>query len=183
METSRYALVAYAANSAGRFVETVRSELHPHLPHMSAHLTILPPRRLLGSETAARELIEEVCSQVEPFDVELGEVLSFLPHSPTVYVEVARGASKMRDLHSRLDTGVLGGAEDWAYEPHFTIVKMSTASDAQPAYDLARRHWSQYQGSRRVRVEELTFVRETPDLKWIDLATVTLGRKFASHRG
>src|SRR5260370_41662806 len=40
----RYALVAYVKSPAGEFVETLRRELHPALPHMPAHLTILPPR-------------------------------------------------------------------------------------------------------------------------------------------
>ena len=52
------------------------------MPHMPAHLTILPPRDLLGTERAALEFLEETCNRVVPFDVELGEVETFLPTTP-----------------------------------------------------------------------------------------------------
>src|SRR5437016_2822797 len=44
MQTRRYALVAYVRNPVGEFVERLRQELHPDLPHLPAHLTVLPPR-------------------------------------------------------------------------------------------------------------------------------------------
>jgi len=43
MPSSRYALVTYVRNPVGEFVTQLRRELHPTLPHMPAHLTILPP--------------------------------------------------------------------------------------------------------------------------------------------
>jgi len=60
MYQPRYALVAYVRDAVGEFVATLRRELHPDLPHLPAHLTILPPRRLQGSEIAALESLEEV---------------------------------------------------------------------------------------------------------------------------
>ena len=50
MQKPRYALVAYVRSPAGEFVENLRRELHPDLPSIAAHLTILPPRPLQGSE-------------------------------------------------------------------------------------------------------------------------------------
>jgi hypothetical protein len=49
MQNPRYALVAYVRSPVGEFIENLRRELHPDLPHLSAHLTILPP------STAARD--------------------------------------------------------------------------------------------------------------------------------
>src|SRR5438552_3807821 len=76
MQTPRYALVAYVRDPAGEFVERLRQELHPDHTHLPAHLTILPPRCLLGDELAALELLEEVCSHADPFEITLGEVES-----------------------------------------------------------------------------------------------------------
>ena len=74
MQNPRYALVAYVRNPVGEFVEKLRRELHPALPHLSAHVTILPPRHLQGSEHSAREQLAEICSTVEPFEITLGDV-------------------------------------------------------------------------------------------------------------
>ena len=62
MSGSRYALVAYVRNPVGEFVEKLRRELHPELPQMAAHLTLLPPRILKGSESSAIQALEELAA-------------------------------------------------------------------------------------------------------------------------
>ena len=90
----RYALVAYVKSPAGEFVENLRRELHPDLPHMPAHLTILPPRLLQGTESAAVQLLDQLCGMEEPFDVTLGNMETFIPVTPTVYIGV-EGATRL----------------------------------------------------------------------------------------
>src|SRR6202795_1413848 len=111
MQNPRYALVAYVRNAVGEFVENLRQELHPDLPHLPAHLTILPPRRLQGDELSALETLEDVCSRAEPFEVTLGEVETFVPVTPTVFIRVADAAYRMRELHDRLNTQALAAPE------------------------------------------------------------------------
>ncbi|HUJ95609.1 MAG TPA: 2'-5' RNA ligase family protein [Terriglobales bacterium] len=179
MSTARYALVAYVRDAVGEFVNDLRRELHPNLPHLAAHLTILPPRPLPGSELSAREFLEDVCSRVEPFTVQLGEVETFCPQTPTVFIRVERDARRMCELHDRLKK-TLAGEEEWPYMPHLTIVKLTTHEDAQNAYEVARERWKRFSGSRTIPVDELTFVRETEDNCWEDLAEVPLGRSLVS---
>lgn len=181
MENPRYALVAYVRNAVGEFVEGLRRELHPDLPHLPAHLTILPPRRLRGSELSALETLEDICSQVEPFEVVLGDVETFVPVTPTVFIRVAHAAYRMRELHDRLNTETLAAGEEWPYMPHLTIVKISSEELAQQAYIIARDRWAQYSGSRRIAVKELTFVREAEQNRWTDLAGVPLGRSLVNR--
>ena len=102
MPSSRYALVTYIRNPVGEFVEQLRRELHPPTAHMAAHLSILPPRELTGTEAAALEFLEDACSHVVPFSVDLGDVETFLPTTPTVYIEVKQAAYRMRELHDQL---------------------------------------------------------------------------------
>jgi len=181
MQNTRYALVGYVKGPAGEFVENLRRELHPDLPQMAAHLTILPPRLLQGSETAALQLLEKLCGAEEPFEVELGSVETFIPVTPTVYIRVDGSASRMSDLHSRLNTGQLAFKEEWPYIPHLTIVKMTAEQPARSAFQTARERWRQYTGSRRILLEKLIFVREDAQNCWIDLAPVPLGRKLVSR--
>jgi len=161
-------------------VENLRRELHPALPHLAAHLTLLPPRPLQGTENAALQLLGGICGQVVPFEVTLGGMETFAPTTPTVYIRVAHAAARLRELHDQLNTQVLAFAEEWPYTPHLTIVKMPTEPEAEQALEIARERWQQYSGSRRILLDRLTFVREEAQNCWVDLAPVLLGGSLVS---
>ncbi|HZP17295.1 MAG TPA: 2'-5' RNA ligase family protein [Terriglobales bacterium] len=181
-QAQRYALVAYVKNQVGEFVESLRQELHPELPHLAAHVTLLPPRYLRGSESEALATLEKYCKEVEPFEVSLGEVETFIPATPTVFVRVAHAAYRMRELHDLLNVNALACNEEWPYMPHLTIVKMSTEEQAQYAYRVARSRWAEFNGGRCIEVRNLTFVREEAQYQWVDLAGIPLGtRPAAKH--
>jgi hypothetical protein len=181
MQTGRYALVAYLKSPAGEFVENLRRELHPDLPHMPAHLSILPPRPLRGSESAARQVLERICGEEEPFEVTLGCVETFIPVTPTVFIRIDAAAARMCELHQKLNTAELQYQEEWPYIPHMTIVKMGSEPPAQAAFEMARERWQNYSGSRRILLERLTFVREDSPNCWVDLAPIQLGRRLVSR--
>jgi 2'-5' RNA ligase len=180
MQTPRYALVAYVKSPVGEFVENLRQELHPNLPHLAAHITFLPPRLLRGSESAALQMLAAICSQAEPFEVTLGDMQTFVPTTPTVYIRVSYGASRLQELHDQLNQQTLAFAEEWPYIPHLTIVKMATQAMAEQALSLACERWQQYSGSRRILLDRLTFVREDAEHCWVDLAPVPLGGSLVS---
>jgi 2'-5' RNA ligase len=182
-QNQRYALVAYVKNPIGEFVESLRTELHPELPHLAAHVTLLPPRFLSGTESVAIEAVENVCKEVEPFEVSLGEVETFIPVTPTVFIRVAHAAYRMRELHDRLNIGALACDEQWPYMPHLTIVKMGAEDEAQYAYRVARTRWAEFEG-RCIDIRDLTFVREEGQNQWVDLAGIPLGgRRLAPASG
>lgn len=181
MQNPRYALVAYVKSPAGEFVENLRRELHPDLPQIAAHLTILPPRPLHGTESSALELLQRICGQEEPFSVTLGCVETFIPVTPTVFIRIDSDARRMSALHEKLNVKMLEFNEEWPYIPHLTIVKMSAQQSAQIAYETAMQRWEGYQGSRRILLERLTFVREQSPNCWVDLAPVVLGGSLVSR--
>ncbi len=182
-QKQRYALVAYVRNPVGEFVESLRRELHPELPHLAAHVTLLPPRFLTGSEASAIESLERVCKEAEPFEVSLGEVETFIPVTPTVFIRVAHAAYRMRELHDRLNINGLACVEEWPYMPHLTIVKMSDEAQAQHAYRMARTRWADFDDGRCIEVRDLMFVREEAQNKWADLAGIQLGQPLAKSSG
>jgi 2'-5' RNA ligase len=181
MPESRYALVGYVKGPAGEFVESLRRELHPHLPHLGAHLTILPPRPLHGTENSALQCLEQVCGKEEPFEVNLGAVETFIPVTPTVFIRIDGASARMCDLHRRLNCGVFAFHEEWPYIPHLTIVKMSAEPAAESAFRVARERWARYVGTRRILLQKLTFVREDAQNCWVDLAPIRLGRTLVSR--
>jgi len=181
MPTPRYALVTYVRNPVGEFVEQLRRELHPTIAHMPAHLTILPPRELEGTEASALEFLKEACGGVVPFKIEMGDVETFLPTTPTVFIQVKRAAYRMRELHDQLCGGALRCEESWPYIPHLTILKTEQDEQARTAYLIARERWAAFPGKREVYVEELMFVRENGAC-WQDLAPLPLGRGQLSSK-
>ena len=181
MQNPRYALVGYVRNSVGEFVKNLRRELHPDLPHLAAHLTILPPRPLQGTESEARQMLERICGQAEPFEVTLGDVETFIPATPTVYIKVTHACARMCELHTQLNTAALAFHEEWPYMPHLTIVKMSAEAPARSAFALAQERWARYSGTRRILLDRLTFVREDRRDCWIDLAPVPLGGSLVTR--
>ena len=180
MPSLRYALVAYVKGPVGEFVENLRRELHPDLPHFAAHVTLLPPRSLQGTEDAALQLLAGICGQTEPFEISLGGMVSFAPTTPTVYIGVAHAAARLQQLHDQLNTQVLAFSEEWPYIPHLTIAKMPNEQAAKQALQTARERWLQYAGSRRILLDRLTFVREDSLNCWVDLAPLPLGGSLVS---
>ena len=171
----QYALVAYISNAVGEFVENLRGELHPAHAHLPAHITVLPPRCLAGSETDAISLVSSICKETNAFEVSLGDVENFMPVTPTVFIRVAFAAYRLRELHDRMNTGPLNYNEQWPYMPHLTIVKLDTINDAARALEIARHRWARFESPRKVMIEGLTFVRQSDDCNsWIDIAPLPL---------
>jgi 2'-5' RNA ligase len=167
----------------GKFVENLRRELHPEFSHLAAHVTVLPPRQLHGTEAGAVEALTSICRQVEPFEASLGEMETFIPATPTVFIRVCHAAQRLRDLHDQLNVDGLATKEEWPYMPHMTIIKVPTEEQAQKAYLTARKRWDSFREPRTIQIERLTFVREERDLHWLDLATLPLGpQSSTSHR-
>lgn len=180
MDSPLHALVAYVRSPLGEFVENLRRELHPEHPDLAAHLTVLPPRHLSGTESQSLEIISDACSKVEPFQVEMGDVESFMPITPTIFIRVAQKAYRLRELHDQMNLGPLAYEEPWPYMPHLTVIKLSELEAAGDAVEYARRRWAEYSGPRTVQIKELTFVRGGCDLyTWSDLAPVSLGSGLA----
>ena len=174
-----YAVVAYLKGELAQFVENLRREVHPEHAHLPAHITVLPPRPLAGSEGDAVEWMVEQCASVPPFDVVMGDVESFIPTTPTVFIRVAHAAYRIRELHDRLNSGPFAYKEELLFMPHLTIAKLETIEKARQVQEISRDRWDRYEGAHCARIEHLSFVRGH-DALWTDLAPVTLKQKVTT---
>jgi len=170
-----YAAVAYVRNPVGTFVEELRREFHPAHTHADAHITILPPRPLHGTEEDAMELLHEVCEESQPFEITLGDVETFIPVTPTVFIRVAHGGYRLRELHDHLNRRGLSYCESWTYMPHLTIVKADTIEEAGKVVGVARRRWAEFAGARTIPIDSICFVKGNGE-RWVDLVPVPLGK-------
>src|SRR5262249_35154174 len=132
-----------------------------------------------GNEASALEALENVCRHFEPFEVSLGEVETFIPATPTVFIRVAHAAYRLRELHDQLNINGLACREEFPYMPHLTIVKMGAEDQAQHAYRVARSRWAEFNCGRCIEIRDLTFVREAAQNRWVDIAAIPLGQRLA----
>ena len=171
----QYALVTYVRSELGEFVEDLRRELHPAHAHLPTHLTVLPPRPLQdASEEAAIAMLRAMSATIVPFQVDLGQVESFLPTTPTVFIRVSWAGYRLRELHDLFNRVPLEYKESLPYMPHVTVAKLDSNERAAEVLRTSRTRWQNYRGSHRIDVEHLTFVRGTAST-WTDLAQITLG--------
>lgn len=168
-----YALVAYVKNELGGFVEALRRELHPEHAHLPTHLTVLPPRPLQGTEEDAVTMLRQLAATVAPFQVGLGEVESFLPITPTVFIRVSFAGYRMRELHDLMNRDALAYTEALPYMPHVTVAKLNSNERAAEVLRTSKIRWQNYPGSHSIAVERLTFVRGH-EHTWTDLAEIDL---------
>jgi len=181
MDTRRVALVAYVRTPVGQFVEALQRELHPNSRDFAAHVTLLPPRCLQGDEADALDDLRQACLDLDPFEIVLGGVETFIPVTPTLYIRVHEGARHMIEIHNRLNRAALQSLEQWPYMPHLTIAKMETEDEARIAALEARERWDKFMGSRRVSFSEFAFVREEAPNCWVDVAGLPLGRSVVNR--
>jgi 2'-5' RNA ligase len=104
----------------------------------------------------------------------MGAVETFLPTTPTVFLQITFAAYKLRELHDLVNSNGLRYDEPLPYMPHLTIAKLANMERAREVYQDSRDRWDRYEGPRRVTVDNLTFVRGR-EHNWTDLAPVELG--------
>src|SRR5258706_2777625 len=137
----QYALVAYLRGPLGQFVEKLRTELYADHAHLAAHVTVLPPRKLQGSEADAIRHLQQVVNQFVPFEVEFADVQSFAPATAAVFLGLSKSAQCFRDMHKAFNSGVLLSDEQWPFVPHLTIAHMPDLAGADQALEISRERW------------------------------------------
>lgn len=168
-----FALVAYLPGSLGEFLDGLRRELVSGCQAQS-HVTILPPRPLLiDRENACQRVCQDVVT-FPPFRVEAGAVRMFESTS-VVYLEIADGSEELLRLHDRLNTDGLAFSESYCYHPHITLAQDLDPSASRGAMELALDRWRNYTRSRSFIADTVTFVQNTEQNRWIDLADCRLG--------
>lgn len=167
-----YAIVTYVAGPIARFAERLRREMDPGCPHR-AHVTILPPRPLLGSPSQATEFARHLVAQFETFDLELGAVEQFAS-TQVIYLAVTKGTAELVTMHDVLNTGPLGQREVNSYVPHITLGQQLPPGAFDQALETARRRWEAFGPPPRLRVDAVTFVQQRADGIWTDLAELGL---------
>jgi 2'-5' RNA ligase len=150
--------------------------LHPRpLPNLTETRRTRALDALDEIESAACAVVDRACAQLAPIRVSLGDVATFAPAHPTVYLPVEDGARHLRYLNSLLKAGPLDSPEPWEYVPHLTLATFPDNAAAARAREFAAAAWQEYRGPREALIEELSLVREESPDRWLDLHNANLG--------
>jgi 2'-5' RNA ligase len=174
-----FALISYLPEPMAGFLDSLRCELVPRCL-AKTHVTILPPRPLASGlpETAWSELNDSL-NRFPPFRVELTSVDVF-PGTNVIYISIGAGYCELEQMHAALNQGPLKFAEPYQYHPHVTLAQQLTPDQVEAAAALARRRWREFSHSRSFTVDRLTFVQNTEENRWADLAGRALSIRKAS---
>lgn len=174
-----FALISYIPEPLAGFLDSLRCELVPRCQAKS-HLTVLPPRPLASGlpEEAWSELNDSL-NGFPPFRVELGSIEVF-EDTNVIYLSIGAGYRELEQMHTALNQGPLQFAEPYQYHPHVTLAQQLMSNDVDAAAALARRRWKDFPYSHGFTVERLTFVQNTSENQWADLAGRALSIRKAS---
>jgi 2'-5' RNA ligase len=174
-QLNSFALVSYLSDPLAEFLNRLRCDLVPECV-AKAHVTVLPPRPLKSSPEEAWQEIQQCLHDFQPFRVELGDIALF-PGFQAVYLSITTGYQELERMHAALNTGSLAHEEPFPYHPHLTLAQELPPQELAAAMELAAGRWREFPHPRRFTVEKLTFVQNTLENRWTDLAAVDL----ASH--
>jgi len=176
-----FALVTYLPGELAELLDEIRHDFAPE-SRAKAHVTILPPRPLLQfpGETPdhvaadAMEQLKVRLQEFSPFKVDLGEIEIF-EGTQVIYVSIRNGFGELERMHAALNAGRVAFQEPYPYHPHVTIAQELAREDVHNAAQFARWRWSEFKHSRSAWIDRLTFVQNTIENTWTDLAMLSLG--------
>ncbi len=104
-----------------------------------------------------------------PFRVELASIEVF-DRTNVIYLSIGSGYRELERMHAALNRGPLQFSEPFEYHPHVTLAQQLSQEEVEPALALARREWREFAHSHSFMVNRLTFVQNSTENRWSDLA-------------
>jgi 2'-5' RNA ligase len=178
-EVNSFALVSYLPDPLAGFLNRLRRDLVPKCV-AKAHVTVLPPRPLRSSREEAWQELQQGLQDFQPFRVELTEIAIF-PGFQAVYLSIGTGYQELERMHAALNTGRLACKEPFEYYPHLTLAQELAPQELAAAMELAAARWREFPYSRAFTVDRLTFVQNTLENRWTDLAAMDLASHVTSR--
>ena len=175
-----FALVTYVPEPLGSFLDRLRQEIVPSRVAYHPHVTILPPRPLTEPPETAWETLHSHLQHLAPFMIEATDV-DYFGVTSVIYLGVGGGRRELEYMHNLLNTDALAVAEPHPYCPHITLAQGLLPSELTEVKEFARRKWAECHLSKWFPGETFTFVQNTSQNEWVDLAEFTL-RPLASVR-
>jgi len=126
------------------------------------------------AETSLRQLI----CDFKPFEITIPEIKIF-EETSVVYAEVTEGSDELRYMHRVLNRGPLYYDEPYTYHPHITLAQNIDPASVTTVCQRAIELWKEAP-QHSALIENITFVQNTENQIWLDLAEYDLREALAS---
>jgi 2'-5' RNA ligase len=156
-----FALVCYIQEPQKRFLDLLRRSI-PGRHTAPAHITILPPRPLRFSVDRACTLVDDLARRLPAFVAELSDVRCF-SETDFLYLDIAEGNGKLRDIHQNLNSGELNYKEMYEFRPHLTLGGPLGKPLLQAERSRVQREWKSSACPRRIIIDELVCLWMNPE--------------------
>jgi 2'-5' RNA ligase len=150
-----------------------RKRFDPAYTLISPHITLRSGFELNEDQlpTIIAQL-NEVASQIEPFELEINKVSSFAPVNNVIYLKVTP-VDALVELHEKMHTGAFPETKEYAFVPHITIGQK--LQDAEFADILGQLRMIQF--SYKEVVDSFKLVYQLENGAWEVYETFKLGSK------
>jgi 2'-5' RNA ligase len=176
-----FSLVSYIPGRLGEFLTRLRQELIAGCVAQS-HVTILPPRPLFIELQAAEDELRERVAAFAPVRIGLPRIRVF-EQTAVVFADIREGRNELLHMHNALNTGAFYFDEPFSYHPHVTLAQGMSPEQLPELYETALRRWKEAAPATSFTIESLTFVQNTVENRWIDLAECALRGEAAVFAG
>jgi len=167
-----FSLVSYIPGRLGEFLTRLRQELVVGCVAQS-HVTLLPPRPLFIDTAAAAEELRERVAAFAPVRIGIPRIRVF-EQTAVIYADVGEGRDELVYMHKILNEGAFFFEEPFNYHPHVTLAQGVTAEELRALYTTTLRRWKEAGLNTSFLIDTLTFVQNTVENRWIDLAECAL---------
>ena len=149
------------------------------LGRMPAHCTLVPPVNVRDDRLAdAVDVLRSAAAETRPFTVDLGPVATFLPDSPTLYLEVSgAGLDRVGALRDLVFREPLARPLTWPFVPHVTLADELPPERITAALDAL----ADYRAT--VTFERVHLLEEGDGRVWTPIADVTFAAPAVVGRG
>jgi 2'-5' RNA ligase len=159
-----YALIGFVPDALGDYLNRLRQQLVPGCPY-KAHVTLLPPRLLGGSQSELSGILRHRLLSVKPCEIGLGEVQIF-PATGVIYLGIESGSDNLRQIHDLLARSEFACEETYPFHPHVTLVQDIPLLQSDGLVEQARSLWKTWEGERSFLLDRVSFVRGVDLSNW-----------------
>ena len=181
MNDYRIFVGAFPTGELAERIQAIRLRYDSKTAHITApHVTLAgtywrsgPPTPKNEASTIAR--LRELESVLQPFDLVLGGIQSFLPQTPVIYLQVERTAELLATRQALVAT--LGPDKHQRFTPHLTLTQRLSLPETQTLLDQLQ-HSEWHTGRWSVRIEQVWLMqRGSADPAWRAIQSIRLGSK------
>jgi 2'-5' RNA ligase len=167
-----FSLVSYIPGGLGDSISRIRRELVAGCVAQS-HVTVLPPRPLFVAQEVAEEELRERVAAFAPVRVAIPRLRTF-EQTGVVFADIGEGRGELIEMHNLLNKNSFHFDEPFAYHPHITLAQGIPPEQLARVFSQAQDLWNRDVHERSFLIETLTFVQNTVENCWIDLADCEL---------